>query len=111
MPQVLRCHDYPASLVIVWQVHSDGVPLYQIGYIFQNNQVPLVLGHFFYELKSAGETIIIGCLLVGRADEQELTYQGIEEHLKVKGTRNLDPDTVAELSANFSVVVRHVDML
>jgi hypothetical protein len=50
--------------------------------MFQNNQVPLLLGRLLYELSSAGKTIT-GCLVVRGAHEQELSYQLVEEGLKV----------------------------
>lgn len=36
-------HDDPAADVSVRrQVHSDGIPLYQSGYIFQDDEIPLL---------------------------------------------------------------------
>jgi hypothetical protein len=42
-PQVLRGHDDPAAVVIVWQVLSDGVPLRHFRHMFQDDEVPLLL--------------------------------------------------------------------
>lgn len=86
-PQVLRGHHDPAAIVIVRQVLSDGVPLHHIGYMFEDDEVPLLL---------IGEQLLdglggIACLARRRSHEEELSEQGVEEGVRVERTRHSSP--------------------